>query len=41
MLEGVISDSELYHFIHNINVDPAIFLQENAEKEDTSPKNAK
>ena len=41
MLDGVISDSELYHFIHNINVDPAIFLQENAEKEDTSPKNAK
>lgn len=28
MLEGVISDSELYHFIHNINVDPASFLQE-------------
>lgn len=40
MLEGVISDSELYHFIHNINVDPAIFLQENAEKEDASQENA-
>ena len=40
MLEGVISDSELYHFIHNINVDPAIFLQENAEKEDVSQENA-
>ena len=39
MLEGVISDSELYHFIHNINVDPAIFLQENAEKEDASQEN--
>ena len=40
MLEGVISDSELYHFIHNINVDPAIFLQENTEKEDASQENA-
>ena len=40
MLEGVISDSELYHFIHNIHVDPAIFLQENAEKEDVSQENA-
>ena len=40
MLDGVISDSELYHFIHNINVDPAIFLQENAEKEDASQENA-
>ena len=40
MLEGVISDSELYHFIHNINVDPAIFLQEDAEKEDASQENA-
>ena len=30
MLEGVISDSELYHFIHNINIDPAVFLQEEA-----------
>ena len=40
MLDGVISDSELYHFIHNINVDPAIFLQENAEKEDVSQENA-
>ena len=40
LLEGVISDSELYHFIHNINVDPAIFLQENAEKEDASQENA-
>ena len=39
MLEGVISDSELYHFIHNINVDPAIFLQENTEKEDASQEN--
>ena len=29
MLEGVVTDSELYHFIHAINVDPAIFLQEN------------
>ena len=40
MLDGVISDSELYHFIHNINVDPAIFLQENTEKEDASQENA-
>ena len=40
MLDGVISDSELYHFIHNINVAPAIFLQENAEKEDVSQENA-
>ena len=40
MLDGVISDSELYHFIHNINVDPAIFLQENAEQEDASQENA-
>mgnify|MGYP001641151837 FL=1 len=39
MLDGVISDSELYHFIHNINVDPAIFLQENTEKEDASQEN--
>ena len=30
MLEGAISDSELYHFIHNINMDPAVFLQESA-----------
>ena len=30
MLDGVISDSELYHFIHNINMDPAVFLQESA-----------
>ena len=28
MLEGVVTDSELYHFIHAINIDPAIFLQE-------------
>ena len=39
MLDGVISDSELYHFIHNINVDPAIFLQENTEKEYASQEN--
>ena len=39
MLDGVISDSELYHFIHNINVDPAIFLQENTEKENASQEN--
>ena len=39
MPDGVISDSELYHFIHNINVDPAIFLQENTEKEDASQEN--
>lgn len=26
MLEGALSDSELYHFIHNINIDPATFL---------------
>ena len=39
LLDGVISDSELYHFIHNINVDPAIFLQENTEKEDASQEN--
>jgi metal dependent phosphohydrolase len=30
MLDGAISDSELYHFIHNINMDPAVFLQESA-----------
>ena len=29
MLEGVLSDSDLYHFIHNINVDPVIFLKDN------------
>lgn len=28
MLEGVVTDSELYHFIHAINIDPAIFLQD-------------
>ena len=28
MLESVVTDSELYHFIHAINIDPAIFLQD-------------
>lgn len=33
MLEGVLSDSDLYHFIHNINVDPVIFLQDNPTRD--------
>ena len=33
MLEGVVTDSELYHFIHAINIDPAIFLQDHIARD--------
>ena len=30
MLEGVLSDNELYHFVHRLNMDPAALLKKNA-----------
>ena len=30
MLEGVLSDNELYHFVHRLNIDPAALLKKNA-----------
>ena len=26
IVENILSDNELYHFIHQINIDPAIYL---------------